>query len=116
MNTTNNTPIKLKTQSGATVDVYRCFSAADVDGQTDIPAFVLALVTFSPLDASGKMCVSSYTRDVLSRFHRTLGDAVVRSVLRELVVDISIGFSPHNAFGVLISRLRRFGTPAELVV
>lgn len=116
MNTQNNPPIKLKTQSGSTVDAYRCFSAADVDGQTDIPSHILALITFSPLDNGGKMCVSTYTRDVLARFHRSLGDSAFRSVLRELVVDISIGFSPHNAFGVLISRLRRFGSPAELVI
>lgn len=109
-------PVKIKTRNGELLEIYPCRSAEDVDSQTEIPSYVLAMVTFSPSDASGKLCFSTYTRDTLSRLHSTLGDAAFRSVLRELVVDISIGFSPHNPFGVLISRLRRFGSSTELVI
>ena len=107
---------KLKTKDGSVVDVYRCATAADVDSQSEIPSNILALLTFSPADPHGGVCVSTYTRDVLARFHGSLGDTAFRSVLRELVVDMQCGFAPHNPFGVLISRLRRFGCSTELVI
>lgn len=116
MNTQTNNPIKLKTKDGSVVDVYRCLTAADVDSQNNIPSNILALLTFAPSNPNGGVCVSTYTRDVLTRFHVSLGDTAFRSVFRELIVDIQCGFNPHNPFGVLISRLRRFGCSTELVI
>ena len=107
--------INAHTRDGQTFQVVVPQSREDVENQPGVPAHVLALLAFAPR-VNGLRRWSEFTKFTLSRLADQYGDDNLRSVLANLLDDITHGFSPTNPVGVFIHRVRATATTSNLTI
>ena len=110
----NQPSIRLIMKDGRSVTVYRPESPADVEQQSDIPAYVLAVLAFAPC-SGGALRWSKFTLDVFKQLQRQFGDTMLRECLRDLLADISDGFRATNPYGLLVSRVRKYANGGDVI-
>lgn len=114
--TTDHQTVSIRQQDGSVRTIVVPRTAADVEAQQDVPAWVLALFAFAPCTNGVVVRWSPSTRDVLRRMSEDYGDGELRRQLVALLIDIEGGFVPTNPIGLLIHRLRAAGTTRTLTI
>lgn len=109
MNTKTHTPqrVLLRDEHGQ-LPVFRCETAADVDNQTDVEPWALAVASLPPIER-GVLLASRYTVTVLKRLQTEYGRDAFLITFRSLIVDMEHGLRPNNPVGMFIGRLRALG-------
>lgn len=97
--------VRFTMDGGEIVRVFRCETAADVDNQASVEPYMLALASL-PSFEGGTLNASWFTLQALKDLQRQVGKELFLRTFRALVVDMEHGFSPRNAVGVFISRVR----------
>lgn len=113
----DNEVVSVRRRDGTELKIIVPRTAADVDCQPDLPAWVLALFAFAPRSSDGHVQGwSPFSRDTLRRLSDDYGDNVLRRQLISLLIDIEGGFRPDNPIGLLIHRTRATTTSRTLQI
>lgn len=110
MNNKTHSPQRILIPDGiGYIPVFRCANAADVDNQSDVPPWALAVASLPPIE-HGMLFASRYTLTVLRRLQDQFGRDAFLLTFRSLILEMEHGFKPKSPVGMFISRLRTFGS------
>lgn len=85
--------------------VFRCETVADVDNQSTVEPWALAIASLPPIE-HGVLLASRYTLMVLQRLQSDYGRDAFLMTFRSLVADMQHGLQPRSPVGMFIARLK----------